>query len=353
LEWVDITRAGETLGPQAFRAKGLAVGTSYVFCVRQRNDIGWSAFSPSSPIVTTTTTLPPTRPVPLLVNPFDAVVQWEQDVTQTFVDFKVQVGCLPPSFGLSEGGGQGGGQGQGQGQRLEASLLLLSEVTWKPAMARRLAGEQLITGQMLAGFTSSHADRGGGSGAGGDTGGNEDSALDDGGIGGSDSGSVKGAKGSPSKRPPKTAPPNPRTSFTAFAGITGAIGGAISTAVTSAVTTAVGVLSHPSGADGSHKAGDKDSTSKRSSGEEDKALGGSQGQHMQVGLAENVTQVLLQQLAPGSLYVARVKVRSIAGWSGWSEASEPFRTPSAPWFQYTMIPLHCCVMVINYIISNS
>ena len=45
LDWRDVTNMGEPMGPQAFRANGLSPGTSYVFCVRQRNEIGWSAFS--------------------------------------------------------------------------------------------------------------------------------------------------------------------------------------------------------------------------------------------------------------------------------------------------------------------
>ena len=45
LDWRDVTSMGEPMGPQAFRATGLSPGTSYVFCVRQRNEKGWSAFS--------------------------------------------------------------------------------------------------------------------------------------------------------------------------------------------------------------------------------------------------------------------------------------------------------------------
>ena len=223
--WTDCTEAAHrppatthiqpprlSSGPQAFRARGLDLGASYVFCVRQRNDVGWSAFSEPSPIVTTTTTLPPTRPVALLTNAYDAVIQWEQDVKMTFVDFKVQVGTLPPNFGAS-----------GDGGRPAVSQLALAEVTWKAAMARRLAGEQLI-------------------GGGGDMKGNGD---------GVDAG-----------------------------------------------------------------AGDRP---------------GSPGDGgIRDGLATNVTQVFLQQLSPGSVYVARVKVQSIAGWSVYSDASDPFRTPSAP-----------------------
>ena len=173
--------------------------------MRQRNDVGWSAFSQPSPILTTTTTLPPSQPAAILVNAFDAVIQWVQDVKMTFVDFQIQVGTLPPNFGAS-----------GDGGRPAVSQLMLAEVTWKAAMARRLAGEQLIG--------------------------------------------------------------------------TGADGGA------------VGQRPASPGADG----GIRD------------------------GLASNVTQVLLQQLSPGSVYVARVKVQSIAGWSVYSDASDPFRTPSAP-----------------------
>ena len=75
----------------------LLVGTRYVFCIRQRNEIGWSAFSLPSPIVTTTSTLPPTRPVILVANAYDAVVQWIQDITQTFLEYQVQTGN-PPCF---------------------------------------------------------------------------------------------------------------------------------------------------------------------------------------------------------------------------------------------------------------
>jgi hypothetical protein len=41
-------------------------------------------------------------------------------------------------------------------------------------------------------------------------------------------------------------------------------------------------------------------------------------------------QVYLQSLSPGSTYVVRVKVLAVTGWSVWSEASETFRTLSAP-----------------------
>ena len=63
-----------------------------MFCVRQRNEIGWSAFSQPSPIVTTTSTLPPTRPIAIVANAFDAVIQWVQDITQTFLEYHVQTG---------------------------------------------------------------------------------------------------------------------------------------------------------------------------------------------------------------------------------------------------------------------
>ena len=58
--------------------------------------MGWSAFSKPSPIVTTTSTLPPTRPIVIVANAIDAVIQWEQDVTQTFLEYQVQTGANPP-----------------------------------------------------------------------------------------------------------------------------------------------------------------------------------------------------------------------------------------------------------------
>lgn len=42
-----------------------------------------------------------------------------------------------------------------------------------------------------------------------------------------------------------------------------------------------------------------------------------------------ITQVFLSQLSPGTLYVVRVKVKTVGGWSSYSKPSLPFRTPSA------------------------
>ena len=42
-----------------------------------------------------------------------------------------------------------------------------------------------------------------------------------------------------------------------------------------------------------------------------------------------ITQVFLSQLSPGTLYVVRVKVKTVGGWSSYSMPSVPFRTPSA------------------------
>ena len=42
-----------------------------------------------------------------------------------------------------------------------------------------------------------------------------------------------------------------------------------------------------------------------------------------------ITQVFLSQLSPGTLYVVRVKVKTVGGWSKYSMPSLPFRTPSA------------------------
>jgi hypothetical protein len=37
--------------------------------------------------------------------------------------------------------------------------------------------------------------------------------------------------------------------------------------------------------------------------------------------------VMVDRLNPGSMYVVRVRVRTIAGWSAWSEISEIISTP--------------------------
>ena len=46
------------------------------------------------------------------------------------------------------------------------------------------------------------------------------------------------------------------------------------------------------------------------------------------GVSELVSCVLVDDLAPASFYVIRVKVKTIAGWSPWSITSDPFRTLS-------------------------
>ena len=215
LEWLNITPHGEALGPQAFRARGLAKGTSYVFCVRQRNDVGWSAFSPPSCIITTSSVLPPARPEVVLTNSVDAVLQWVQAADQTFLEYKLQLATLPPIHGVGEAG-----------------AMEMEEVTWKPSSSRQLVGEQVIA----SGGTAVSA----------------------------------------------TAPAT-----------------ANSTAVTPTCDASASTTAH------AHSA-------------------------TRVGLTASLTQVLVLQLSPGSVYLARVRVRSVAGWSEWSAPTHPFRTSPAP-----------------------
>jgi hypothetical protein len=40
--------------------------------------------------------------------------------------------------------------------------------------------------------------------------------------------------------------------------------------------------------------------------------------------------VLVDRLSPGTAYIARVRVRTVAGWSSFSDISRVFRTEAAP-----------------------
>ena len=191
-----------------------------MFCVRQRNDVGWSAFSLRSPIVTTSVVLPTDTPTAILANTHDAVVQWTQSDSQTFLEFKMQIGALPPIFGRPRRRARAGDEEDEEDEEdAEQRRLAYADLLWRPAHARELLGEHAI-------------------------------------------------------------------------GTVGAGRAALAAGAKSERDAATGLRS--------------DGTGRR------------------------VTQALVTQLSPGSVWAARVKVRTVAGWSCWSSPSEPFRTASAP-----------------------
>jgi len=155
--------------------------------VRQRNDMGWSAFSARSTIVTTSTVrhpylgpyrgpyllgpvmrltahhtapplipplyapapqvLPPETPSAILVNTNDAIVQWAQSANQTFIDFKIQIGALPPIFAtrLHRAARRGGDDDDDKEDDAdEERRMAYAELLWRPAHARVLMGEEAI-----------------------------------------------------------------------------------------------------------------------------------------------------------------------------------------------------------------
>jgi hypothetical protein len=102
LSWVNVTKEGDLIGPLSFRAKNLIPGSSYVFRVRQFNECGWSDFSPASPLITTTASLPPGRPFQVSVSAFQAVLQWKESMDErlglTNLEYQVQIASLPSLY---------------------------------------------------------------------------------------------------------------------------------------------------------------------------------------------------------------------------------------------------------------
>ena len=85
LEWVNITNKGIFMGADRFRATGLISGASYVFRVRQRNDVHWSSFSKASRVITTLIASPPMSPEIIMVAPGHVVAEWKISPDASFV----------------------------------------------------------------------------------------------------------------------------------------------------------------------------------------------------------------------------------------------------------------------------
>jgi hypothetical protein len=77
LDWVNITKDDAFLNSQSFSAAGLVSGASYVFRVRQRNDIHWSSFSKASKVITTLIAAPPTAPEVIMISPGHVIAEWK------------------------------------------------------------------------------------------------------------------------------------------------------------------------------------------------------------------------------------------------------------------------------------
>lgn len=84
LNWVNISKEGEFLSSQSFRAKNLISGAGYAFRVRQRNDVHWSSFSRATPIITTLLAAPPLAPEIIMISSSHVVAQWRMPVDSTF-----------------------------------------------------------------------------------------------------------------------------------------------------------------------------------------------------------------------------------------------------------------------------
>lgn len=102
--WVEVTSSGDVLGPQAFRARGLSRGASYVFRVRQRNSVGWSPFSAASGLVTTFLTTAPQPPKVHSLHPYHFTVDWDpysgddEQYDFTVLEYNVQIATVSTRF---------------------------------------------------------------------------------------------------------------------------------------------------------------------------------------------------------------------------------------------------------------
>lgn len=98
LNWKDITRSGKYISSTSFRAVDLLPGCGYIFRIRQRNNIGWSAWSLASDMAITLASAPPCAPVAVEVSSFHAVLKWadmESEFNYTILDYELQVALLP------------------------------------------------------------------------------------------------------------------------------------------------------------------------------------------------------------------------------------------------------------------
>lgn len=85
LQWVNITDKESFLSTQSFRASGLVSGASYVFRIRQRNDVHWSSFSKASKVITTLIAAPPLAPEVIMIAPGHVVAEWRIPSDVSFI----------------------------------------------------------------------------------------------------------------------------------------------------------------------------------------------------------------------------------------------------------------------------
>jgi hypothetical protein len=85
LEWVNISKKEGFLSTEGFRATGLVSGASYVFRVRQRNDVHWSSFSKASKVITTLIAAPPMAPQVIMISPAHVIAEWKIPSDASFI----------------------------------------------------------------------------------------------------------------------------------------------------------------------------------------------------------------------------------------------------------------------------
>lgn len=85
LKWENITQSGKLLSTESFRALNLASGASYIFRIRQRNDVHWSSYSKSSKVITTLVAAPPVAPEVIMISSGHVVAEWRTSPDAAFI----------------------------------------------------------------------------------------------------------------------------------------------------------------------------------------------------------------------------------------------------------------------------
>eukprot|EP01041_Mallomonas_annulata_P007584 gene7584-15544_t len=139
----NMTHEGKRLSPNSFIAHKLTPGGSYVFRVRQRNSIGWSAYSAPSAVVKILLVAPPSAPRVISVCAYYAVIEWEsQNDSFGFSTLEHEVNTAVVIVGQGQGqgveeDGDGHGHGDDNGDGGDGVVLDAAMFSWSSAITRR------------------------------------------------------------------------------------------------------------------------------------------------------------------------------------------------------------------------
>lgn len=99
--WEDVPSGSFALGPCNYKVMNLDPGATYVFRVRQRNGVGWGAFSCASGLIRTLIIAPPSAPISTKVSSNYAILQWhmpDEGLVFSILDFQIHIAILPIGY---------------------------------------------------------------------------------------------------------------------------------------------------------------------------------------------------------------------------------------------------------------